>query len=988
MKKTRVCFLLVFLCGISVIYSDLVKADSAIGGCIASWDFDEAGGDVAIDDTGNGYDAELKNGASRSDDGALSLDGIDDYVETPFVLNPADGPFSVFAWVKREGTQKSIICQADGEGFGEAWLYVSESGALGTSLGGIDLLSSSILTDNMWHQVGFVWGGEKRALYIDGKVAAGDYNHVVTMGAADGGLYIGAYKELESDYYWQGEIDDVCIYNRALTASEIENVVIKQDIMGWSGLYMPDGSESRPYLIEDFRDFQLFATNSLFWKEGVHVKLACDFDLSGYELTNSVIAQNYAVEFGPRPLPEEYEYVTYEGVFDGNGHVISNMNILNTNTYYGDPWSGIVDIPSIGLFSDLGDSAVVKNLYIRDSGITSYSGDIGILAGVSSGRIENCHVIDSTLINYGDSAGGLVGESNGIITRCSSEDVYIISFASGFSSSFTDRVGTGGLVGVVVGPQYGPGEISYTFATGEIYGISNIGGLLGYSYLSDISNCYSKCDVNGSSIAGGFIGYMSNGLIDKCYYAGEVMTSEASNTGVTGVLCSFYGGGQEGDITNSFWDREAANNMDYPYWEFSNLPKGLTTSEMYDSANYIAEGWNFDPMAEGIYWIEQEGGYPRLSWEVNLSYDRMPIAEVFEGETSVVQLTILSQVDNSWELTGFENCKWIKSVTPESGTITGFGRAIIEIEVDSDGLGVGGYGCVLQCNSTGRLEFAVPVIMNVNERIDLVEFSQMANFWLQDGSSDDKSYRDLNWNWDDRLDIGDLAILAENWLGKYKYISSDLLLNWEFDTDQDYLTLDSSGNNFNGILRNGPERLDVGSMKFDGVDDYITSEYILDPSDGPFSVCAWVKGGGLVNVLMSQGDEVGRGRAWLYIDERGKLASELSGDYIEADVSWDSSEWHHVVLVWDGSRRYLAIDGEQVARDSLPIGNLEYCKGRMYLGAYKDLEEEYFWNGQIDDVRIYRHALIAEEVQEIMNLRTNNASMGSAFYGDFEVVES
>ncbi|GAI23490.1 unnamed protein product, partial [marine sediment metagenome] len=33
-------------------------------------------------------------------DGALQFDGIDDYVSTPFVLNPADGKFSVFVWIK------------------------------------------------------------------------------------------------------------------------------------------------------------------------------------------------------------------------------------------------------------------------------------------------------------------------------------------------------------------------------------------------------------------------------------------------------------------------------------------------------------------------------------------------------------------------------------------------------------------------------------------------------------------------------------------------------------------------------------------------------------------------------------------------------------------------------------------------------------------------------------------------------------------------
>jgi hypothetical protein len=33
-------------------------------------------------------------------DGALECDGIDDYISTDFVLDPEDGSFSVFAWIK------------------------------------------------------------------------------------------------------------------------------------------------------------------------------------------------------------------------------------------------------------------------------------------------------------------------------------------------------------------------------------------------------------------------------------------------------------------------------------------------------------------------------------------------------------------------------------------------------------------------------------------------------------------------------------------------------------------------------------------------------------------------------------------------------------------------------------------------------------------------------------------------------------------------
>ena len=977
MKNSKLSFLVFLLLGFMFCFSNFVRADYQIEGCIASWDFDEPDGNIAFDGSGNGYNAELKNGASRSDDGALSLDGIDDYAETPFILNPANGPFSAFVWVKREGTLESLICQADGDGIGRTWLYVSEDGTLSTSLGGNELISDVYLKPNVWKQVGFVWDGEKRYLYVDGVLVGSDSQETVAMQSSNGGLYIGAYKELESEFYWQGNIDEVCIYDRALAASEIRNMSIKPGIMGWTETYMPEGSEAKPYLIQNMEDFERFASNSVFWDAGVHVKLECNIDLNGYEFDNSVIAPNYLVS-GIINQQEPVEYVYYNGVFNGNGHEISNMSIINTNTYVGDPWSNISYIPSIGLFSDLGENAIVKNLFINTSEITSYSGDIGILAGVSSGRIENCHVTDSMLLNYGESVGGLVGVSYGTITKSSSKDVYIISYVNDIDAISTSYYeGTGGLVGVVRGPDSGIGRVRYSFATGEIYGINKVGGLVGYSSLGDFSDCYSQCDVAGDEDVGGFIGYMQYGEINRCYSIGKVFTSETSNTGYSGVLCSFYGGGvaDESALRNNLWDREATDNIDYPYWELNFLPKGLTTSEMYNRSSYAELGWEFEPLTDRIYWVEQADDYPILSWEVDLNYDTVPVVDVVEGESGTAKLTLISPVSNNWEISGFVNCSWIKSVIPESGSITGFGQATINIEVDSSGLGVGGYCCEMLCSSNTGAEFVIPVILNVNERVDLGEFAKMANCWLEHEDSPDKSYRNVDWNWDGVLNIGDLAILAENWLGQYDYISSDLLLNWNFDTEQSCLALDSSGNNFNGILRNGPEWSDGSWMSFDGENDYITSEFILNPADGPFSVFAWIRGGDYNNVIVSQVDGVGTGRAWLYKDQYGRLASELGNRYLATGILLDYGKWNLVGLVWDGSRRHLIIDGIEVGRDGNTMSNLETCNGNMYFGAYKNLDKKHFWDGQIDDIRIYRHAFTADELHNIIALRTDGAEM-------------
>jgi len=87
------------------------------------------------------------------------------------------------------------------------------------------LVSELIITDGDWHHIGFVWDGSYRYLFGDGIEAAKDAQPLNPLKAADGGLYIGAGKELETGTFFSGVIDDVRVYNQALSAEEIMALV-------------------------------------------------------------------------------------------------------------------------------------------------------------------------------------------------------------------------------------------------------------------------------------------------------------------------------------------------------------------------------------------------------------------------------------------------------------------------------------------------------------------------------------------------------------------------------------------------------------------------------------------------------------------------------------------------------------------------------------------------------------------------------------------
>jgi hypothetical protein len=214
----------------STIYADPVRVGQPVG-LISYWKLDETEGSIAEDAAGD------KDGIVYGDafwqteggvkGGALQLDGIEDYISTDFVLNPADGPFSVFAWINSIVPGGVVISQADGiGGSGETWLGTEVvSGKLMTGLVpppvgrfvSQPLVSESVITDGQWHNIGFVWDGTHRSLYVDGIEVAKDATAQAALKPATGGLNIGAGKNLEAGTFFSGLIDDVRIYNRVVS---------------------------------------------------------------------------------------------------------------------------------------------------------------------------------------------------------------------------------------------------------------------------------------------------------------------------------------------------------------------------------------------------------------------------------------------------------------------------------------------------------------------------------------------------------------------------------------------------------------------------------------------------------------------------------------------------------------------------------------------------------------------------------------------------
>jgi len=192
---------------------------------IAHWALDEEEGIVAEDSAG-GSDAYLIGDpiwqpADGIVDGAILLDGVDDCAVTMFFPNLAGWPFSIVAWIKGGAPGQVVLSQIDTAN----WICTDQTGGvLMTELKSADqygslLTSEAIITDGYWHQIGVIWDGSYRTLYVDGVVVAKDTQNDLEI--SDNDLYFGTGKIMEPGTFFTGLIDDIRIYSRSLNAEEI-----------------------------------------------------------------------------------------------------------------------------------------------------------------------------------------------------------------------------------------------------------------------------------------------------------------------------------------------------------------------------------------------------------------------------------------------------------------------------------------------------------------------------------------------------------------------------------------------------------------------------------------------------------------------------------------------------------------------------------------------------------------------------------------------
>ena len=227
-------------------------------GPVAAWGFDDASGNVARDSSPNGNDGTLVNGPTWTTGrhgGALLFDGVDDRVrvnDSNSLDLGARATLSAWVYPTVQPVSYRTIVQKEDNAY-----YLAASGLNryeqpgnrpygGGSLNDqccYSVVSNGQLPVNTWTHIAVTYNGARMRFFVNGvqvssRTATGPFEQNAQP------LWIGGHALYNSPF--QGKIDDVRIYNRSLTAIQIQ-----EDMAGGAAQMQPDMDAGADQVQED-----------------------------------------------------------------------------------------------------------------------------------------------------------------------------------------------------------------------------------------------------------------------------------------------------------------------------------------------------------------------------------------------------------------------------------------------------------------------------------------------------------------------------------------------------------------------------------------------------------------------------------------------------------------------------------------------------------------------------------------------------------------
>ena len=303
------------------------------------------------------------------------------------------------------------------------------------------------------------------------------------------------------------------------------------DLPGRSGIYLSDNTT--PILTINNNNYSIInslgvAGDATSGSNPTLQAIAQSGNMGGYFALGSDIDASATASWGSGASagfnPIGTSVTQFFGQFDGLGHTIDGLTIARSST------------DNVGLFGYVGSGGQLCNVALTNASVTGQS-NVGVLAGDFSSAASNNFYVQgtSTGSGTGNDVGGLIGNIN------TTTAVITNAHAAVTVTSPSNSLSTGGLIG------NGQGTVVNSYATGNVSGYSQVGGLIGTMSDGSITNSYATGTVSANDTAGGLIGRAGPSTLLTIY--NSYATGNVSTTGTNGSWADT--GGFVGELDNN-----------------------------------------------------------------------------------------------------------------------------------------------------------------------------------------------------------------------------------------------------------------------------------------------------------------------------------------------------------------------------------------------------------------------------------------------------